>query len=263
LKGALTSEYPLVRFAAAEALAFLGNTAGADTLQKTAAEHPALQAYALTALAALDDALGMSKLEELLAAKEPELRYGAFRALREIDGTTELVRGEWVGRAFTIHEVATPGPSLVHLLREGRSEVVLFGEAPKLNPPFSLTAGPSMTVTARPGDTVATVSRFSARGGAPAHAQCGLEVAAVLRKMAELGATYSDAADVIQKAHDRKALSCRLELDALPRAVPVKRLAEAAREDPRLEQEYDLLAEADAAATPGFFGATPETARRD
>jgi Flagellar P-ring protein len=262
LRDALTSEYPLVRFAAAEALAYQGQTAGAEALQKVAAEHPALQAYALTALAALDDALGMSKLEELLAAKEPELRYGAFRALREIDPSGDLVRGEWARRAYSIHEVNVPGPSLVHLLREGRAEVVLFGEAPKLLPPFSLTAGPGITVTARPGDTVATVSRFSAHSeGVPTHEQCSLAVADVLRKMAELGATYSDAADMLQKAHDRKALSCKLALDALPRAVPVKALAEAAREDPRLELEHELLKKTEEAATPPLFGGASEPKR--
>jgi flagellar basal body P-ring protein FlgI len=263
LRNALTSEYPLVRFAAAQALAYQGQTAGADALQKAASEHPALQAFALTALAALDDALGISKLEELLAANEPELRYGAFRALREIDPSAELIRGDWAGRSFAIHEVRTPGPSLVHLLREGRAEVVLFGEAPRLVPPFSLTAGPGITVTARPGDTVATVSRFSVHSdGAPTHVQCPLAVADVLRKMAELGATYSDAADMLQKADDRKALSCKLALDALPRAVPVKALAEAAREDPRMELEQELLKKTETAATPGLFGGSAE-AKRD
>jgi hypothetical protein len=264
LKNALTSEYPLVRFAAAEALAYLGNTAAAEPLARTAAEHSALQAYALTALAALDDALGISKLEELLAASEPELRYGAFRALREVDPAGDAVRGNWARRAYVIHEVATPGPSLVHLLTEGRSEVVLFGEAPKLVPPFSLTAGSNITVTARAGDTVATVSRFlPASGGEPTHAQCSLAVADVLRAMADQGGMYADAADLLQKAHDRKALSCKLAMDKLPRAVPLKKLAEAARQDQFLEQEYDLLAETDAEATPGLFAGPADTAKHD
>ena len=264
LKTALTSEYPLVRFASAEALAYLGNTAAAEPLARTAAEHPALQAYALTALAALDDALGMSKLEELLAAKEPELRYGAFRALREVDPNGDAVRGAWAKRAFVVHEVSTPGPSLVHLLTEGRAEVVLFGEAPKLAPPFALTAGPGITVTARAGDSVATVSRFSVRtGGEPTHVQCPLNVADILRTMADLGGTYSDAAEMLRKADDRKALSCELARDALPRAVPIKRLAQAAREDPRMQQELDLLAETDAANAPNLFAGTPETGKRE
>jgi hypothetical protein len=264
LKGALTSEYPLVQFAAAEALAYLGNTAAAEPLSRIAAEHPALQAYALTALAALDDALGMSKLEELLAAKEPELRYGAFRALREADPNGDAVRGAWAGRAFVIHELSTGGPSMVHLLTEGRSEIVLFGEAPKLVAPFSLTAGPNITVTARAGDTVATVSRFSPKSGAdPVHVQCSLAVADILRAMADLGGTYSDAAELFEKARERKSLSCRLAKDALPQAVPIKRLAVAARQDPRLEQEYDLLAETSAADTPGLFAAPADPAKRD
>jgi len=263
LKGALASEYPLVRFAAAEALAYLGNTAAAEPLARIAAEHPALQAYSLTALAALDDALGMSKLEELLAAKEPELRYGAFRALREVDPDGVAIHGEWARRAYVIHEVGTPGSSLVHVLTEGRSEVVLFGEAPTLVPPFSLTAGPNITVTARAGDTVATVSRFLPKpGGQPAFVQCTLTVADVLRTMAELGGTYTDAADMLRKAHDRRTLSGKLVTDALPQAVPIKRLAKAAQQDPYMEQEYDLLAEVSAADTPGLF-AGPADGKRD
>lgn len=264
LKTALTSEYPLVRFAAAEALAYLGNTAAAEPLARTAAEHPSLQAYALTALAALDDALSMSKLEELLAAKEPELRYGAFRALREIDPSGTAIRGGWARRAYVIHEAGASGPSLVHLLSEGRAEVVLFGEPPALVPPFSLTAGPHLTVTARNDDTVATVSMFSPHsGGQPTHVQCPLTVADVLRAMADLGATYTDAAEMLEKAHDRKALNGRLVKDALPQAVPIKKLAEAARQDPRMEQEYELLFEADAASTPGLFAAPVAPVKSD
>jgi hypothetical protein len=74
---------------------------------------------------------------------------------------------------------------------------------------------------------------------------------------------YSDAADLLEKAHQSKALSCRLAKDALPQGVPVKRLAVAARQDPRMEQEYDLLAETSAADTPGVFAAPTDAAKRD
>lgn len=263
LKGALASEYPLVRFAAAEALAYLGQPTGAEVLARIAADHPALQAYALTALAVVDDALAQQKLEELMAAKEPDLRYGAFRAMREIDPDADLVKGTWARRAFVIHSVPVPGAGLVHLLREGRAEVVLFGETPKLVAPFSLTAGPDITVTARAGDAVATVSRFSASADAPTHLQCPLNVADVLKKLGDLGATYPDAADFLMKAGDRKALSCRLAIDALPKAVPIQRLAKAATLDKQMEQEYDLLAEVDAEATPNLFEVPAPPARRN
>lgn len=252
LKAALQSDYPLVRFSAAEALAYLGQPAGAEVLAKIAADHPSLQAYALTALGALDDALAQQKLEDLLSHKEPELRYGAFRALREIDPSTDLVKGEWARRAFAMHRVVCPGQNMIHLLREGRAEVVLFGEGPQFVGPFSLTAGPEITVTARNDENVITISRFAA-GSQPVHAQCSFDVAEVLAKLAELGGSYSDAADLLTKARDGKSLNCRLVFDALPKAVPVSRLAKAAREDPKLEQEYDLLAEVDDMSTPELF----------
>ncbi len=257
LKAALTSKYPLVRFAAAEALAYQGQTAGAEVLKRTTIEHPALQAYALTALAAQDDALGMSKLEELLSENDPAIRYGAFRALREVDPANDLVRGEWCRRSYLLHQVTVPGPSLIHLLSAGRSEIVVFGQPPTLRPPFSLTAGPNITLTARTGDTVATLSSFSARSpGTPRHVQCELRVSDVLRRMADLGATYADAAEMLNKAHDRKALSCPLAVDALPKAAPISRLNKAATEDPLMKLEADLLKETDASATPGLYSPT-------
>jgi hypothetical protein len=88
-------------------------------------------------------------------------------------------------------------------------------------------------------------------------------VADVLRTMAEVGGTYTDAADMLQKAYERKALSCRVLMDRLPQAVPIKKLNEAARKDAHLEQEFDLLAETDAASTPGLFAGPTDAKKRD
>lgn len=263
LKAAMKSEYPFVKFCAAESLAYLGQPIAAETLGQLAADHPAFQAYALTALAALDDALSMAKLEELLAAKEPSLRYGAFRAMREIDPDAPAIKGQWMNRSFIVHTDVGAGTPMIHMLREGRAEFVLFGETPKLLPPFSFTAGPNITVTAKPGDTVATISFFPSKGTAEAeHAQCGLTVAEVLKKMSQLGASYSDAAEMLHKAQERKAITAKIVVDALPKAVPVKRLSEAAREDPHMVLEHDLLAEVDDESTPTLFETTSDGTRR-
>ncbi|WP_029630173.1 flagellar basal body P-ring protein FlgI [Zavarzinella formosa] len=263
LRAAMKSEYPFVQFCAAEALAYLGQTQAAETLGRLAAEHPAFQAYALTALAALDDALAMSKLEELLASKEPSLRYGAFRAMREIDHDAASIKGQWQNRSFVLHSEVGVGQPMVHMLREGRSEFVLFGETPKLVPPFSFTAGPNFTVTAKPGDEVATISYFSAKGDSETqHAQSALNVADVLRKMAQMGASYGDAAEMLFKAQDRKAINCKVVVDALPKAVPMTKLADSARTDPWMKLEYDLLSEVDEASTPTLFEGSGEGTRR-
>jgi len=262
LRAAMKSEYPFVQFCAAESLAYLGQPVAAETLAKIAAEHPALQAYALTALAAVDDALSMSRLEELVADADPCLRYGAFRAMREIDANAPQVKGHWQGRAFILHANVGVGAPMVHLLREGRAEFVLFGETPTLVAPFSFTAGPHVTVTAKPGDEVATVSYFSTKGDKALHAQCGLTVAEVLKSMAKLGASYGDCAEMLIKAQDRKAINCKVVVDALPKAVPITRLAEAAREDPWMALEQDLLSEVDDASTPTLFESSGDGTRR-
>ena len=50
-------------------------------LAKTVEEQPMLRAYALTAMASLDENVCRVHLAEMLASKSPEVRYGSFRAL--------------------------------------------------------------------------------------------------------------------------------------------------------------------------------------
>src|SRR5262249_41207572 len=57
LKLGLTSKHPLVRFTSAEALAYLGDPGCGEELAKAAEEQPALRAYALTAMASLDEGI--------------------------------------------------------------------------------------------------------------------------------------------------------------------------------------------------------------
>ena len=68
LKVGLHSDVPLVRFAAAESLAYLGSPSCGEELGKQVAEQPFVQAFALTALASLNEAVCRVKLEELLTA---------------------------------------------------------------------------------------------------------------------------------------------------------------------------------------------------
>jgi hypothetical protein len=97
---------------------------------------------------------------------------------------------------------------------------VLFGESPRLQPPFSFLAG-EFAVTASEDDKVrCTVSRFPL-GGAPARKQCSLDVEAVLRTMADLGASYPEVIALLQQAHSTGSVSCRIRCDALPQAVSV------------------------------------------
>jgi Flagellar P-ring protein len=240
LKAGLNSEHPLVRFAAAEALAYLGSPSCAEELAKQVVEQPHVQAYALTALASLNEAICHVKLTELLNAVRPETRYGAFRALRALDETDATVRGVKFGNAFWLHRVAPDGPPQIHLATTKRAEVVLFGESPKLVPPFSILAGPEFTLTAKDGESC-TLSRFTTGGGKKSR-QCSLEVADVLKALADLGGTYADAVELLRQADECRGLNCALKVDTLPKAPSV----------------YDLAkAGLDASGTKAEIGATP------
>jgi hypothetical protein len=250
LKEGLTSTHPLVRFCAAEALAYLGSPSCAEVLAKAVAEEPALRAFGLTAMASLDEAVCHVKLRELLlSAKDDETRYGAFRALRALDERNSVVAGELLNESFWLHRVAPDTPGLVHISSTRRAEVVLFGEEPRLLPPFSVLAG-EFAVTATEEDTRCTVSRFPLHG-TPARKQCALAVEEVLRTMAELGATYPEVIALLQQAETCRSLSCRVRCDALPQATSVHALARAGKGD---KAEADLLAGArDLGVTPTLY----------
>ena len=248
-----TSKYPLVRFAAAEALAYLGEPVSANVLANLTEKHPSLQAYCLTALTSLDEAASSFALQDLLASDVPEIRYGAFRAMREREPRSYSSKDQLMNKSFWLHKVAPESPPLVHLLSNGRAEVAVFGKTPQLVAPFSLRAGPDLVVTARPGDSAVTISRFSTRK-AQRQEQSSFAVADVVKTMADLGAQYADVVELLTQARDIKAIDCELRIDALPKGAEIKRLAEHARGDKMLEKEADLMKDAaEKPKTPNVF----------
>ncbi|HMP01618.1 MAG TPA: HEAT repeat domain-containing protein [Gemmatales bacterium] len=225
LKQALGSAHPLVRFAAAESLAFLGDPACGEVLAETIRRDPALRALALTALASLDEAVSYVKLRELTQEPDAETRFGAFRALHTLNPNDRLVQGALVNKSFHLHRLAPEATALIHVSTVTRPEIVLFGEEPLLLPPFSLVAGPDFTVTARAGDAHCVVSRISVRHG-QAQERCSLHVADVVSTLGQLGAHYGDVLDLMRQASHIECLSCPVAFDALPQVPTIAELAE-------------------------------------
>jgi hypothetical protein len=253
LKRGLSSEHPLVRFCAAEALAYLGDPNCGEELARTIREQPVLRAFSLTAMASLDEAVCHVELARLLAEPSPETRYGAFRALRALDEHAEIVRGEHLNESLWLHQVAPKSPSMVHLATRNRPEIVLFGEDPCFIPPFPILAG-EFTVTAGKDDSRCTITRISLQHG-KSKRQCGLKLEEVLRTLAELGGEYADAVELLRKAGQLQCLSCPVAIDALPQATSVYDLAKAGAGDPDLLKTHPeiLAAKADFGSTPTLF----------
>jgi hypothetical protein len=265
LKVGLENESPLVRFCAAESLAYLGSPSCGEELARVVRQQPYLRAYALTALASLDEAVCNVKLKELLHEDlDDEVRYGAFRALRTMDDREPAVAGERLGETFSLHTVPGGSKPFVHVSVARRPEIVFFGESPRLVPPFSIVAG-EFTITAGADDVDrCVVSHYPLhRGGTGGKVRCSLEVAEVVKAMAGRGASYPEVLELLRQADGCRNLSCRVRHDALPQAARVEEIARAGRQKleedgkPRPENEVALIKpDSDFGATPTLFEVT-------
>ncbi|HET6572008.1 MAG TPA: HEAT repeat domain-containing protein, partial [Fimbriiglobus sp.] len=263
LRVGLQSESPWVRFASAEALAYLGHSDGARDLAELAEKHPSLRSHCLTALASLDDAICLDQLAELMKRPDPQLRYGAFVALRSASEAHEAVRGVRVNDSFWLHHVAADSPPMVHVCTDRRAEVVLFGSLQPLKGPFSFPLGQDFTVAAKGDEPRVTVTKIAIKDGepVPVSKQCLADVGAVVKTLAELGGTFTEVVEFVRRAETADALAAAVQYDARPRGLSVQQLAQIAGSDPSIERadlevaragqadvvpaSYDLPTEAD------------------
>lgn len=212
LRDALESKDAEIRFAAAEALAYLGESAAAAHLAEAATSLRSARPAALAALGTLDDANGIDALRSLLTSSSAETRYGGFRGLWKIDPTSPLVRGDRLGDACSLHVLDVKGPPLVHVTRSRRPEIVLFGTEHPVGDGLRAEAGPTIVVVVD-GPT-ALVSRFVA-GDPDQQADVPARAEAIIRAIVDLGGTYPDVVQFLQQASSHHALTSRLVFDAV------------------------------------------------
>lgn len=233
LKPALNAPLPISRFAAARSLTYLRKRDGVDELSRLIRQVPALRGYCLTAMASLDESICQTRLIDLMNDPNPEVRYGAFRALQRLDERNPEIAGEKCKDAFVIHAVAPDSPPMIHYLTARKAEIVMFGPAARLLPGLRILFGDEFSVTTAD-DGTATVKRFSRKEKRVVQQQCGPEVAQVCKAITELGGTYNDVVDLLIKADAHQKLSAELHHDALPRFIDLAQIARAAKDDPTL-----------------------------
>lgn len=213
LRDGLASKDIEVRFAAAEALAYLGESIAAEHLAEAARSLRSARPAALAALGVLDDARGIDALHSLLSASSAETRYGAFRALWNMDRNLPLVRGERLGETCGLHVLDVEGPPLVHATRSFRPEFVFFGTEHPVADGLRVEAGGGIVVVVE-GQT-ATIRRF-VPDEPDREVQVGATADAVVRGVIEIGGTYPDAVQFLQQAATARGLPSRLVFDAVP-----------------------------------------------
>ncbi len=215
----IRSKDPEVQFYSAEALAYLDqeeSSQAAVPLAEAARSEPAFRVFALTALSAMNDGDAYDQLRQLLPLPSAETRYGAFRALWAMNARDPLVRGEMLGGQFSYHAIHSGGPSMIHVTRSFRPEIVLFGHDQQFLTPRILEAGNHIMVNAPRGGPV-SVSRF-APNEPDQKRQVSTRVDDVIRAVVELGGSYPDVVQLLQQAHQSGSLAanCRFEIDAIP-----------------------------------------------
>ena len=215
LRKALENDDIEVRFAAAEALAYLGESLAAPHLAEAAASLRSARSAALAALSVLDDANGIDALQGLLASRSAETRYGAFRALARLDPGMPLVRGERLGDACSLHVLDVEGPPLVHATRSNRPEIVFFGADHRVARGLRAEAGRAIVVVVD--GPLATVSRF-APGESDRQTEVPPDAPSIVLAIVELGGGYPDAVQFLQQAAAGRFLRSRLAFDAVPTA---------------------------------------------
>ena len=118
LRQSLTSTDLEVRFYAAEALAYLDDTAAVSVLASVTRDESAFRVNALAALSAMDDAEAYDSLRSLLEVKSAETRYGAFRSLWAMNEHDPYLHDENLGGQFHYHVLDVPGPDMVHVTQQ-------------------------------------------------------------------------------------------------------------------------------------------------
>lgn len=240
LKRALKHHAMEVRFHAAEALAYLGQEDGVAELVDAARQDSTYRWHAFAALASLESRVSANTLASLFDESDHEMRYGAFRALRQQNADDPLVQGEFLANDFYLHEVNSAAAPLVHFSKKDRAEIVVFGETPKLDPAF-LYVESGLTIRGN-GDGTITLTGYTP-GYTKDQRVCSTLVTEVIRSLADMEYGYGQQLKVLKQASEDNLLSCDLAIGAAPklnlsRRTP-KRVASAEQASAKKKSSFD------------------------
>lgn len=216
LLAAIKSENEEVRFYSAESLAYLDRAEAAPVLGEAARSSAAFRVFAMTALSTMTDRAAFDQLADLLNSPSAETRYGAFRSLLAMNANDPLVADDPAVKNFSYHIIDTDGPPMVHVTRNRRAEIVLFGRDQRVKTPLYVAAGNHIQVTSTAANEIA-VSRYAV-GQSDQKRIVSTRLDEVIRAIVELGGQYPDVVHMLEQAKAGDALIGRFAVDALPEA---------------------------------------------
>ena len=217
LKDALESTDFEVKFQAAQALAYLGDGSGITILHEAARDQPAFRVYSYVAMSVIDDADSVIALRELMNSDSMETRYGAFRALKELDPNDPWLRPVEFGSRFRLHVIDVTSESMVHVTRRRSPEVVVFGADQRLKLPAMLNAGQNFKVIGATGEHEVEVIMYKLNEE-PKRQRVSDRLVDVIRTCGDLGATYPDIVQLLIEAEQQHNFVGQFGIDRMPQA---------------------------------------------
>ena len=204
----LQSEHPFVRFASAEALAYLGSTAGVDELTKLAREYAVFVKHATTALACLGESICKDKLGELIISDDPALRCAAFHALSLLDDRDRNLGGMLLNETLWLHRIPQAPGAMVYFATSKRPQVILFGRGITIAPGTRMMFG-DFTVAQGVRDDHFYVKRITTNWDERRDQRVSSNrLDDILTSLTELNATYPDIVTFLRIASDKQYVNC-------------------------------------------------------
>jgi hypothetical protein len=210
----LSSLDPETRFYSAYSLAYLDRKESIPVLVDIAKREAAFRPLCLTGLTVTEVDLAREYLVQLLQEREPELRFGAFLALRERSSGEPIVQGERLTKNTKLVIVPSSVPLLAPSLQENQ-ELVLFGSTAPVKLNAKLSPTPFLTLTPERANEI----RISRRAyGEIATVIVEADLTSVLRGMGSVDATYNDFVQTIDQLQNLNATPTPIVFN--PRPIP-------------------------------------------
>ena len=211
LRRSLTNPDLELRFRAAEALTYCGESEGLQTLKEVAETEPAFRWHAMTALSVSEDSDAVVYLESLIQSESAETRYGAFRALFTRNPEHPLVYGRKY-HDFFMHSIPVESSPMVHFSRSKRPEIVVFGDA-RVSDDF-LYVETGTTIRSAGTGRLKLIDYSNGE-----ETVCSTQIKDLVDTLASHDFSYGSILKIFRKARTDETLVARLVVDAVPGGI--------------------------------------------
>ncbi|PQO37294.1 HEAT repeat domain-containing protein [Bremerella cremea] len=239
LKKGLDSNHELVRFCAAEALAYLNEPECIEPLADAARRNNGFRYRALLALGSFDDLDVIDALEGLLNAESAEARYGAFDQLKKRSSELPSIAGTTLSNGIQLHAIRSAAAPMVHFRLKDRAEIAVFGTDVRLQGDVIFIGQDGLTIRSS-GHRKLKVMRFSA-GGEEEVRECSTEVVQLIRTLTEMDCKYGEVVRTLFGLRNEGYMSVRVEVNAMPR--PDRSYIKSSGEEENSVESSEMLAD--------------------